>query len=395
MRRCHCMSKPEFHKRTPPGVRPVQRVSSTPAAPPSGVRPAQRDRLSWHQFSAEPTRYDQMTFRLCGRSGLKLPAVSIGTWETFGGYVGPELARGCIFRAFNLGITHFDLANTYGTPQGRSEIMVGRALREMPREEIVVATKAGFPMWPGPYGEGSSRKALVASLEQSLQRLGLDYVDIFYSHRPDPSTPLEETMRAMDQIVREGKALYFGLSNYSGALFAEACNIAHQLNLAMPIAHQVNYSMLRRELEHDAIPVARDYGAGIVAFSPLAQGLLSSKYLSGIPEGSRVARTWDEKQKGRLTPELRQQLSDLNELAKARGQTLAQMAIVWTLLRPEVTTALVGASNLDQLEENAMALDKPTFSDEELRRIDAILRGAVSSPLPQGGLNMAPLWQPQ
>lgn len=377
----------QFQKRTPPGVRPVQgRSQGMPAQPePSGVRAVQRDRLSWHQFTAEPARYEKMQFRRCGEAGLKLPAISLGSWETFGGYVGPELARGCIFRAFNLGITHFDLANTDGGSPGRAETIVGRALREVPREEIVVATKAGFPMWPGPYGEGSSRKALITSLERSLQRLGLDYVDIFYSHRVDPWTPLEETLRAFDQIVRQGKALYVGLSNYPAPRLTEACRLARACNWPPLVASQVNYSLLRRENEQEAIAAARACGAGIVAFSPLAQGLLSAKYLDTIPEDSRAAKRWNQTQRERITPALRDQLRQLNEIAKARGQTLPQMAIAWTLRLPEVATALTGASDIDQIEENARALDNPGFSDEELRRIDDVLQGAALFQTPPGG----------
>lgn len=366
------MDKPQFEKRTPPGVRPVQRAPQA-LSPQPGGRPVQRDRLSWHQFAAEPTRYEKMPYRICGRSGLKLPAVSLGAWETFGGYVGPELARGCIFRAFNLGITHFDLANTYGTPQGRSEIMVGRVLREVPRGEIIVATKAGFPMWPGPYGEGSSRKALLTSLDQSLQRLGMDYVDIFYSHRPDPSTPLEETLRALDHLVRQGKALYIGLSNYPAPLFAEACRLARELNLAPIVAAQVGYSMLRREIERDLGALVHDLGVGIVGYSVLSQGLLSTKYLDSIPEGSRAVRRWSPAERDKITPALREKARQLEQLAKARGQTLSQMAIAWSLRAAEMTTALIGASDIDQLEENVSALDNLAFNEEELQQIDAVL----------------------
>ena len=350
----------------------------------------QRDRLSWHQFTAEPARYEKMAFRRCGTSGLWLSSISLGAWETFGGYVGPEQARGCIFRAFNLGITHFDLANTYGHPQGRSEIVVGRTLREMPRNELVVSTKAGFPMWPGPYGEGSSRKALLAGLEGSLQRLGLEYVDIFYSHRPDPSTPLEETLRALDQIVRQGKALYVGLSNYPAALLSEAIRLAREMNLTPIVAAQIGYSMLQREIEEGVLPLAREKGLGIVAYSALAQGLLTEKYLEGVPEGSRAARTWSVPQREGITPALQEKIRRLDGLAKERGQTLPQMAIAWSLRCPEVTTALVGVSEIDQLEENAKALDKVLFSDEEFRRIDSILQGAATSHSPSGGLEAGP-----
>lgn len=365
------MSKPQFQKRTPPGVKPVQRSGHSASAPPSS-RPVQRDRLSWHQFTAEADRYEKMSFRSCGRSGLKLPAISLGTWETFGGYVGPELGRGCIFRAFNLGITHFDLANTYGTPLGRAEIMVGRTLREMPREEIVVSTKAGFPMWSGPYGEGASRKALLTSAEQSLKRLGLEYVDIFYSHRPDPSTPLEETLRALDQIVRDGKALYLGLSNYPAPLLAEACRLAREMNLAPIVVTQVGYNMLRREMEQGILQSARQAGIGLVAFSALAQGLLTSKYLNGVPEGSRAARNWNPAQRDGIET-VREQIRQLTDVARARSQSLSQMAIAWTLRFPDVTTALIGASDIDQVEENVKALENLNFSHEEISRIDAIL----------------------
>lgn len=369
------MNKPEFKKRTPSGIKPVHRGPQVP--PPSGVRPVQRDRLSWHQFTAEPTRYAGMSFRVCGRSGLKLSALSLGAWETFGGYVGAELARACIFQALNLGITHFDLANTYGTPQGRAEIVVGRTLREMPREEFVVSTKAGFPMWPGPYGEGASRKALLTSVEQSLKRIGLDYVDIFYSHRPDPHTPLEETLRALDQIVRQGKALYIGLSNYPAALLAEACRLAREMNLTPIVAGQVGYNMFRRELEQDVLQTAQQSGLGIVAFSALAQGLLTSKYLNEVPEGSRATRTWSAAERETIGA-VRGKIRQLDEVAQARGQTLSQMAIAWTLRLPEVTSALVGASDIDQLEENAKALENLNFSHEELGRIDAILQAPAT-----------------
>ena len=368
------MNQPDFTKRTPPKVKPVMRQGPASVPAPTGVvRPVVRDRLSWQQFVAEPERYDTMPFRSCGRSGLKLPAISLGTWETFGGYVGPELARGCIFRAFNLGITHFDLANTYGTPQGRSEVLVGRALREMPRDEIVVATKAGFPMWAGPYGQGSSRKALLTSIDQSLQRLGLQHVDIFYSHRPDPDTPMEETLTALDQIVRQGKALYVGFSNYSGAQLAEANQIARQMNLAPVVAAQVGYSMLRRGVEQEVYPSAQQNGVGIVAYSALAEGLLTSRYLNGVPEGSRASKTWTPTQRELITSELRQKIQQLSEISSARGQTLPQMAIAWTLRLPGVTTALIGASDIEQVEENAKATENLAFSEEELQRIDSIL----------------------
>ena len=378
------MSQPEFKKRTPAGVKPVMRQSPTSVPTPTGVaRPVVRDRLSWHQFVAEPERYEKMAFRHCGRSGLKLPAISLGTWETFGGYVGPELARGCIFRAFNLGITHFDLANSYGSPAGRSEVMVGRALREMPREEIVVSTKAGLPVWPGPYGQGGSRKALLTSLEQSLKRLGLEHVDIFYSHRPDPDTPLEETMRALDQIVRQGKALYIGFSNYSGAQLAEAMQLARQLNLTQLVATHARYNLMRREAEQTVFGAARDNGVGVVAYSALGRGLLNARQATGTPDTSRLTRTWSQPQRDAITPAVRQKIQQLSEVAKTRGQTLPQLAIAWALRWPEVTTALIGVSEIEQVEENVKALENLMFSPEELQRIDAILGGDPALTLPQ------------
>jgi L-glyceraldehyde 3-phosphate reductase len=364
------VSESEFKKRTPHGIKPVQRAPAP--ITPTGVRPVQRDRLSWQQFKAEETRYDAMPFRACGRSGLKLPLLSLGAWETFGGYVGPEIARGCIFGAFNLGITYFDLANNYGTPPGRAEIMVGRALREMPREEIIVATKAGFRMWPGPYGDGSSRKSLLNSIDSSLKRLGLDYVDIYYSHRYDPETPLEETLRALDQVVRHGKALYVGLSNYPADVFAQACRLAHELDLAPVVVAQERYNMFRRGIEGELLTSARDLGVGVIAYSVLAQGLLSTKYLDGAPEGSRAIRRWDEAQRDSIAA-TRERVVRLNQIAHARGQSLPQMAIAWALRTPQVTTALIGASDIDQIEENVRALEKLSFDDDEMRQIETIL----------------------
>jgi len=261
----------------------------------------------------------------------------------------------------------------YGSPAGKAETIVGRTLREMPRDEMCVSTKAGFSMFPGPYGEGASRKSLLANLEQSLQRLGISYVDIFYSHRTDLSTPLEETFGAFEQMVRQGKTLYVGLSNYPAPIVAEAGRLAREMRLPL-IAEQVGYSMLRREIERDVIGAARDAGMGIVAFSPLEQGLLTAKYLDHVPEGSRAAKTWSESQRASI-PALRGKLRQLNDLAKSRGQTLPQMAIAWTLRQPEVATALIGASEIDQLEENAKAVEKLNFSEDELTRIDSILAG--------------------
>jgi L-glyceraldehyde 3-phosphate reductase len=243
-----------------------------------------------------------MPYRRCGISGLKLPAISLGAWETFGGYRNQEVSRECVFRAFNLGITHFDLANNYGRPPGRAETVVGKILCDMPRHELIISTKAGFPMWPGPYGEGCSRKSLLASIDQSLQRLGLDYIDIFYSHRHDPETPLEETLGALDQILRGGKALYVGLSNYSGKLLEEAAGLARTFRFAPIIVEQSSYSLLNRGVETELFPSVRTTGIGVIAFCPLAQGMLCEKYLDGIPEGSGDATTWTSEQRQRITP---------------------------------------------------------------------------------------------
>lgn len=334
-----------------------------------GARPVQRDRLSVHQFSADPARYDRMQYRKCGRSGLKLPVISLGTWETFGGYRGAEATRECVFRAFNLGITHFDLANNYGKPPGRAETFMGRVFREMPREELIISTKAGSPMWPGPGGQGGSRRHLLASIDQSLQRLELDHVDIFYAHRPDTETPLEETLSALDEIVRAGKARYVGFSGYPRKTIEEISRIKDQPRGAKAIAHQFAYNLLWPEAEKDIELLARDHGVGIIAFSPLAQGLLSTKYLEGFPEESRGVKVWTDEQRNAVTPSLKGDLRKLNEIAKSRGQTLPQMAIAWVLRRPEITSALIGASDVEQIEENVQALDNLSFSHSELRRI--------------------------
>jgi len=322
-------------------------------------------------------RYDRMIYRKCGRWGLKLPAISLGAWETFGGYRGEETARECMFRAFDLGITHFDLANNYGRPAGNAEIVVGHVLKEMPRDELIVSTKAGYHMWKGPYGEWGSRKYLIASLDQSLKRLGLDYVDIFYSHRPDPNTPLEETIGALEQIVRSGKALYAGVSNYSGAFTREACELVERKNWCPITIHQPYYNMLGRGIEGDLLPVTRETGVGVIAFSPLANGFLTSKYLNGIPADSRAATDFysgNNVRKRAESGELLDKLRELNEIAKARGQSLAQMTLAWTLRLPEITSALIGASRVSQIEENVAALSNLEFTGDELQRIEEILK---------------------
>lgn len=320
-------------------------------------------------------RYDQMSYRKCGKWGLKLPAISLGAWETFGGYRGEETARECLFRAFDLGITHFDLANNYGHPPGNAEVVVGKIVKEMPRDELIISTKAGYHMWPGPYGEWGSRKNLLASLDQSLQRLGLDYVDIFYSHRPDPDTPLEETIGALETAVRSGKVLYAGVSNYSGERTRESCELVERKNWAPLVIHQPRYNLLGREIENDLLPVVKQHGVGVIAFSPLASGLLTSKYLDGIPADSRAATDFWSGQNVRKrleSGEFLQNLRALHALAERRGQSLAQMALAWILRRPEITSVLIGASRVEQIEDNVAALANLDFKAEELREIDEI-----------------------
>ena len=322
-----------------------------------------------------PTRYDKMTYRRCGRSGLLLPAISLGAWETFGGYRGADVARECLFRAFDLGITHFDFANNYGTPPGNAEIVCGNVIREMPRDELIISSKAGYRMWPGPYGEWGSKKYLVASCDQSLKRMQLEYFDIFYSHRPDPNTPLEETLGALDLLVRQGKAIYAGVSSYNGAMFADSVRICQQHDWAPITIHQPYYNMLSRGVENDLLNQTERAGTGVIAFCPLASGLLSDKYLGGdIPAESRAAQKWGKDWVAKnLSPERRQKLLALNDMAKSRGQTLAQMALAWLLRLPAVTSALIGASSVKQVEENVSALDKLAFTPEELKQIDTIV----------------------
>jgi L-glyceraldehyde 3-phosphate reductase len=325
-----------------------------------------------------PERYDRMRYRRTGRSGLELPAVSLGLWQNFGHEVPIEHSRAIVRRAFDLGITHFDLANNYGPPFGSAEEVFGTLLHHdlRPyRDELVVSTKAGYDMWPGPYGQGGgSRKYLLASLDQSLGRMGLDYVDIFYSHRFDPDTPLEETMGALDAAVRQGKALYAGISSYSAEKTREAASILDRLGTPLLI-HQPSYSMLNRWIEPDLIDALGELGVGCIVFSPLAQGMLTDKYLHGIPEGSRASRP------GSLSPDLITddaiaRIRALNEIAAGRGQSLAQLALAWTLRDPRVTSTLVGASSVEQLEANVAALDRLELSDDELAEID---RHAVES----------------
>jgi L-glyceraldehyde 3-phosphate reductase len=322
-------------------------------------------------YAAAADRYGAMTYRRCGRSGLKLPALSLGLWHNFGHDRPLDTQRAIVRRAFDLGVTHFDLANNYGPPYGSAEENFGRLLAtdlRPYRDELVISTKAGYDMWPGPYGEWGSRKYLLASLDQSLRRMGLDYVDIFYSHRFDPETPLEETMGALDTAVRQGKALYAGVSSYSAAKTREAFAILRGLGTPLLI-HQPSYSMLNRWIEEELLDVLGSEGIGCIAFSPLAQGMLTDKYLEGIPEGSRVSED-SSFSPDLLTDEAMAKVRALNELASARGQSLAQMAVAWVLRDPRVTSALVGASSVAQLEANIAALDRLDFTEDELAEID-------------------------
>ena len=312
-----------------------------------------------------------MQYRRCGRSGLKLPAVSLGLWQNFGGERPFEASRAIVTRAFDLGVTHFDLANNYGPPYGSAEETFGRILRTdlaAYRDELVISTKAGYDMWPGPYGDRGSRKYLLASLDQSLARMGLDYVDIFYSHRFDPETPLEETMGALDTAVRQGKALYAGISSYSAERTREAAEILRALGTPLLI-HQPSYSLLNRWIEPGLLGTLESVGAGCIVFSPLAQGLLTDRYLDGVPQDSRAVSS-DSFSKSFLAEGILEHVRALAQVARRRGQTLAQMALVWTLRDARVTSALVGVSRIEQLEANLAALEQPDFTPEELAEID-------------------------
>ena len=322
-------------------------------------------------YVAATDRYEPMPYRRTGRSGLKLPAVSFGLWNNFGGDRPLETSRAIVRRAFDLGITHFDLANNYGPPYGSAEENFARLLTidlTAYRDELVISTKAGYDMWPGPYGEWGSRKYLLASLDQSLRRLGLDYVDIFYSHRFDPDTPLEETMGALDSAVRQGKALYVGISSYGPEATREAAALLERMGTPLLI-HQPSYSMLNRWIEDGLLDVLGELGIGCIGFSPLAQGLLTDRYADGIPEGSRIARNLSLPN-DQLNEQTRAKVDALREIARQRGQTLAAMALAWTLRDPRMTSTLVGASSVEQLEANLLALDRLEFSEDELREID-------------------------
>jgi L-glyceraldehyde 3-phosphate reductase len=324
-------------------------------------------------YCAAASRYESMTYRRCGQSGLKLPAISLGLWHNFGSGDPYENSRAMILRAFDLGITHLDLANNYGPPPGSAEETLGRILREdlsSHRDELIISTKAGYRMWPGPYGEWGSRKNLLASLDQSLSRLGLDTVDIFYSHRPDPETPLEETMGALAQAVRVGKALYVGISSYSPEMTREAARLLNAMGVPALI-HQPSYSIFNRWVETDQLlETLAETGLGAIAFCPLAQGLLTDRYLSGIPKDSRAHKPEGFLKKSSVTEETLLKIRALQTIAERRGQSLAQMALAWVLRHPTMTSALIGASKVSQIEENVRALDQLAFSDEELESID-------------------------
>ena len=328
-------------------------------------------------YVAEPTRYDNsaVLYRRCGRSGLKLPTLSLGLWHNFGGVDSHSNGRALVLRAFDHGITHFDLANNYGPPPGSAELTFGRILREdlrAYRDELIISSKAGYDMWEGPYGEWGSRKYLLASLDQSLKRMGLDYVDIFYSHRPDPDTPLEETMGALDHAVRSGKALYAGLSNYNAEQTARAAAILRELGTPCLI-HQPKFHLFDRWIENGLTDVLKREGIGGIAFCPLAQGLLTNRYLTGIPADSRAGHDPRFLKPEHITAEKLTKIRQLDALAKIRGQSLAQMALIWVLQNPAITSALIGASKVSQIDENIAALKNPKLSADELAGIDRIL----------------------
>jgi L-glyceraldehyde 3-phosphate reductase len=326
-------------------------------------------------YVAQESRYDSMLYNRCGRSGLRLPAISLGLWHNWGGVDLFENSREMSLRAFDLGITHFDLANNYGPPPGSAESSFGRILREdlgAYRDELIISSKAGYLMWPGPYGDFGSRKYLVASCDQSLKRLGLNYVDIFYSHRFDPQTPLEETMGALDYIVRSGRALYVGISSYDQQQSRQATAILEKLGTPCLI-HQPKYNMLQRGLEQGLLESLQKKGIGCICFSALAQGLLTNRYLKGIPEDSRAARKTGFLQKEQITPELLKKVKALQTIAKKRNQSLAQMSIAWVLRHPAMTSVILGASRVSQIEEGLAALNNLKFTDRELKAIETVL----------------------
>ncbi|NNG37808.1 L-glyceraldehyde 3-phosphate reductase [Flexivirga sp. ID2601S] len=368
----------------PGGVGPGRIVAADRTPPAAAVRLNIAVTFRVDDYQADQRRYDDMVYRRCGTSGLDLPAISLGLWHNFGDDVPLDRQRAVLRRAFDLGVTHFDLANNYGPPYGSAERNFGTIFAQdfkRYRDELIISSKAGYDMWPGPYGQGGgSRKYLLASLDQSLQRMGIDYVDIFYSHRFDETTPLQETLGALDTAVRQGKALYVGISSYSGERTREAVRILREMGTPLLIS-QPSYSMLNRWVEEDLLDVLGANGVGCIAFSPLAQGMLTNKYLKGVPDGSRAAqgKSLDPKM---LSDEALKHIRALDRIAKKRGQTLAQMAIAWVLRDKRVTSALIGASSVQQLEDSLGALDNLDFSEDELKKID---RHAVDE-----GIN---LWQ--
>ncbi len=327
-------------------------------------------------YKADEKRYDQMKYARCGKSGILMPRVALGLWHNFGSVDSLENQKAILFKSFDSGITHFDLANNYGPVYGSAEENFGRIMNSdlRPyRDELLISTKAGYDMWPGPYGNFGSRKYLISSLDQSLKRMNLDYVDIFYHHRPDPDTPLEETMEALSDIVRQGKALYVGISNYKAAETRKAAQILKE-NKTPLLIHQPSYSMFNRWVEEDGLlDTLEEVGAGCICFSPLAQGVLTDKYLHGIPQGSRATRNHFLKSSA-ITPEVIDKVSKLNEIAAGRGQTLAQLALSWVLRKDRVTTVLIGASKVEQIEDNVKIIEKLDFSEDELNAIEKILR---------------------
>lgn len=327
-------------------------------------------------YTADPKRYDKMKYNRCGRSGLLLPVVSLGLWHNFGGVDVYENARSMLLRAFDLGITHFDLANNYGPPYGSAEETFGRVMKtdlRPYRDEMIITSKAGYDMWPGPYGEFGSRKYLIASCDQSLKRMGLEYVDIFYSHRPDPNTPMEETMMALDQIVKSGKALYAGISSYTPEQSQQAIDILKSLGTPC-LVHQPSYSMFNRWVEDGLLDVLEKNGVGTVVFSPLFQGLLTDKYLKGIPEGSRASKAGTYLNTDAITPERIEKVKRLAEIGRKRGQNMAQLALAWVLRDNRVTSVIIGASKVSQIEDAVAIQDRLDFSQEELQEIEEILK---------------------
>tara|TARA_B100000161_G_C33539411_1_gene409918 strand:+ start:69 stop:1091 length:1023 start_codon:yes stop_codon:yes gene_type:complete len=321
-----------------------------------------------------PSRYDgRMPYRKCGRWGLKLPAITLGCWHNFGGDSPTETQKEMIYSAFDAGITHFDLANNYGPPYGSAETNVGKILKELPRDEILITSKAGYDMWPGPYGEWGSRKYILASLDQSLKRMNVEYFDLFYSHRFDPNTPLDETLGALDTAVKQGKALYVGISSYSNAYTEEAVNVCKENRFAPLAIHQPNYSMLNRWIENGLMDTCSEHGLGMIAFCPLFQGLLTNKYLKGIPDGSRATISNSPLRKSEVNEQNIKVIQELNEHAKQRGQTLAQMALSWVLRENRITSALIGASSSSQILENVKSVKQTEFSTEEIAKLDRIL----------------------